>query len=129
MKKGDSRVFWRVWNTLIIMKPLTSENTASLTKEHILQQTKCWKPGETRRRCAHNSRVSSTAFKTTKEDKYPKASTLTASQLIPFFVTPLSLTLSRALGESTSYFQLTMRLPSLGHFFNYRFIRKVWFLI
>lgn len=69
--------------SLIITKPLTSENTASLSKGLILRHSKCCRPAETGRTCAHNSRVSSTAFKTSGEHKYPKAGTLTASQLIP----------------------------------------------
>lgn len=128
-------VFWRVGNTLNLMyffdnheathlwKPtLSYKETHSAAEQMLENQARKDGPVLATAQCPPQLLKQPKRINTQK----PELWQLCSSSL---FVALLSLKLSCALGDSTSYFQLTMRLPSLGHFFNYRFIRKVQFLI
>ena len=92
--KGTNWALWFLCISLIIIKPLTSENRASLCGASPFgsraEQSKGWKKGEQRQNGPLHSRETSVLNNQT-DNKSQTSSTLTASQAPPFSAALLSL--------------------------------------
>lgn len=91
VKKKDPSVFWRVGKTLNSVYFFDNDHEATYLCKHSFSRKETHSVAEqmlesqTRKDGPAPATVeSSAAFKTTQEDKYPKAGALTASELIPF---------------------------------------------